>query len=160
MEAVAVVKNEYEFKYVNRAMDWLITLVAVLLWVASGVMVTNQFTGIATINIHGIVELLSLCLFIGIGTIISIKVTTFNGIAIFTEAEVEISLRYKKYTIPYEQIRKIRYYTYNWGKKGVIIKTGFFRRLNIREPNGQSIAIYSLYLELNERLNQNNVTGK
>ena len=143
-----------KFKYVNRRMDWLITLVSCLIWAVFTLTITKLLTGTAAINIHGLVEIITLIFFIAIGTIISTKVTTFNGVAKLKEEEVEIVLRYKSYVIPYNQISKVKYYTYKWGKKGVIIKKGLLRRLNIREPHGQSVAVGVFYSKLKERLNR------
>jgi len=147
-------EETYKFKYVNRRMDWLITLVSCLIWAGFTLMITKLLTGAATISIRGVTEILTLVFFIAIGTIISIKVTTFNGVAKLKETEVEIVLRYKSYIIPYDQISKLKYYTYNWGKKGVIIKRGLLKYLNIREPHEQSVALFSFYSKLKEKLNQ------
>ena len=63
--------------------------------------------------------------------LISRGLSTFSGIGILNESDVEIQLRFKTYTIPYKEITKIRYYSFKTNC-GVSIHMGKIKRLDLR----------------------------
>ena len=70
-------------------------------------------------------------LFTFFGLFISEKVATFKANAHLDDESVKINFKFKTYVIPYAEIKSVRHYSFK-GNIGVIIKTGFFKKLDIR----------------------------
>ena len=67
---------------------------------------------------------------------------TRRGTAILHETEIEILLRHSRHIIPYRRIRKTWYYTFRQNR-GLIIKTGLFKRLDIKDAGHGLFPVYT-----------------
>ena len=132
------------FTYLNKFLYYLIIALGCVIWLLLALGVTKIATGSAHISLYemqGIITMAGFLLFGGAASIV----------ALLKKSEVKIALHYKKYVIPYNRIKKLRFYSYRF-KKGMIIKTKLLKRLDIRDANYRTESVFFFYSQLKKRI--------
>jgi|GEM_PF-2917894 len=125
-------EKSYTFTYQN---NWILALTAVLCCIAGLIFLLLLAHLPFLYDIMGergrkifAAAILTLCA--GVGQFLGSKRATFQGHATLDATKADIRLRYKVYSIPYEKIRHIGYYSFRHNQ-GILIKTGRIKRLEL-----------------------------
>jgi hypothetical protein len=141
-------EKEVEFNYVNKNILGLIIIISIIvLWILT-VILLSLFFGTKTVT--DIIEIVCLSILLAI-SFAPYKIAIFKGKYILKKDRLELNLRFKKYTILYSDISKVRYYTFK-RNYGLLIKMGFFRELDIKSDSNDNKPLFKLYTELKKKI--------
>ena len=143
--------KSFEFSYINRNVAVLIMILICILWIILFAFTVIHF-GNSLSNRNGqILIVFTLTLFLILGECISYKYATYIGKATLNATDVKLDLKFKSYTIPYDQIKKIQYYSYK-SNSGVIIKIKGFKRIDFKYNIKNTAGLDKFSTALKERI--------